>query len=130
MRTFRPLALALLLPLLAAPVLAQQQQRVYQWKDASGVTHYADTKPAQNYKSRDIDVRTGTTAGATAAKAEDSEQCINARNNLARLQGSEAVGIDTNGDGKPDRNLTDAERKSQRDLNEAGVKAFCTPAKS
>jgi hypothetical protein len=48
---------------------------------------------------------------------------------LARLQSSNAVGIDTNGDGKPDRNLTDAERKSQVTLNEAGVKAFCTPAK-
>ena len=129
MQTLRPLAIGLLLPLLAAPVLAQQQQRVYQWKDANGVTHFADTKPTQSYKARDIDVRTGTTPAATAAKNEDSEQCINARNNLARLQGSESVGIDTNGDGKPDRNLTDAERKSQRDLNEAGVKAFCAPAK-
>ena len=62
------------------------------------------------------------------AKSQDSEQCTNARNNLARLQSSDSVGIDTNGDGKPDRNLTDAERKSQLELNQAGVKAFCGSA--
>ena len=110
-------------------MLAQQQQRVYQWKDGSGVTHYTDTAPKEGHKTRDIDVRTGTTAGPTVAKSEESEQCTNARNNLARLQSSDGVGIDTNGDGKPDRNLTDAERKSQMTLNEAGVKAFCTPVK-
>ena len=129
MRIVRPLAFTLLLTLLAAPVLAQQQQRVYQWKDGSGVTHYTDTAPTERHKTRDIDVRTGTTAGPTVAKSEESEQCTNARNNLARLQSSDGVGIDTNGDGKPDRNLTDAERKSQMTLNEAGVKAFCTPVK-
>ena len=129
MRTIRPLAFTLLLTVLAAPALAQQQQRVYQWKDSSGVTHYTDTAPKESHKTRDIDVRTGTTAGPTVAKSEESEQCTNARNNLARLQGSDSVGIDTNGDGKADRNLTDAERKSQLTLNEAGVKAFCTPAK-
>ena len=129
MRIVRPLAFPLLLTLLAAPVLAQQQQRVYQWKDGSGVTHYTDTAPKEGHKTRDIDVRTGTTAGPTVAKSEESEQCTNARNNLARLQSSDGVGIDTNGDGKPDRNLTDAERKSQMTLNEAGVKAFCTPVK-
>ena len=129
MRIVRPLAFTLLLTLLAAPVLAQQQQRVYQWKDGSGVTHYTDTAPKEGHKTRDIDVRTGTTAGPTVAKSEESEQCTNARNNLARLQSSDGVGIDTNGDGKPGRNLTDAERKSQMTLNEAGVKAFCTPVK-
>ncbi len=129
MRIVSSLTCTLLLTLLAVPVLAQQQQRVYQWKDSSGVTHYTDTAPKESHKTRDIDVRTGTTAEATVAKSEESEQCTNARNNLARLQSSNAVGIDTNGDGKPDRNLTDAERKSQVTLNEAGVKAFCTPAK-
>jgi hypothetical protein len=128
MRNARPLAIALLLTLLAVPALAQQQQRVYQWKDASGVTHYTDNPPSQSHKTRDINVRTGTTTTEAVAKSQDSEQCTNARNNLARLQSSDSVGIDTNGDGKPDRNLTDAERKSQLELNQAGVKAFCGSA--
>lgn len=129
MRLIRPLLISLLPLLLATPVLAQQQQRVYQWKDANGVTHYTDTPPSQSHQTRDIDVRSGTTAGTIPAKNEDSPQCTNARSNLSRLQGSGSVGIDTNGDGKPDRNLSDAERKSQLELNQAGVKAFCAPAK-
>ena len=36
----RPLAFALVLMVAAAPTFAQQ--RVYQWKDAQGVTHYTD----------------------------------------------------------------------------------------
>ena len=79
-RNARPLAIALLLTLLAVPALAQQQQRVYQWKDASGVTHYTDNPPSQSHKTRDINVRTGTTTTEAVAKSQDSEQCTNARN--------------------------------------------------
>lgn len=130
MRIACPLAIALLLTSAAAPSLAQQQQRVYQWKDANGVTHYADTEPTAGHKTRDIDVRSGTAADPNAAKPVENEQCTNARANALRLQGSGAVGIDTNGDGKPDRNLTADERKSQLELNQAAVKAFCPPSKS
>ena len=38
-----------------------------------------------------------------------------------------ADGVDGDGDGKVDRNLTDDERKSQLELNQAAVKAFCPP---
>ena len=122
MQTLRPLALALALLVVAPSAVAQQ--RVYQWKDANGVTHYADIAPKETYQARDIDVRDGRPAVAKP-KAPDSEQCTNARANVARLQSSEAVGMDSNGDGKPDRNLTADERRVQLDLNQAAVKAFC-----
>ena len=123
MHATRTVAAALALLLAAAPTLAQQQ-RVYQWKDANGVTHYTDTPPPQTHKSRDIDDR-GTPAEAPKAKVEESRQCMDARANLQRLQGGQAVGIDTNGDGKADRNLTADERASQVELNHAAVKAYC-----
>ena len=119
----RPLAAVLLLSLASAPALAEQQ-RVYQWKDANGVTHYTDTPPPQTHKSRDIDDR-GTPAEAPKAKVEESRQCLDARANLQRLQGGQAVGIDTDGDGKADRNLTADERASQVELNRAAIKAYC-----
>ena len=123
MNPIHPFAIALALTVAAAPALAQQQ-RVYQWKDANGVTHYADMPPTQTHKSRDIDDR-GTPAEAPKAKVEESRQCLDARANLQRLQGGQAVGIDTNGDGKADRNLTADERASQVELNHAAVKAYC-----
>lgn len=119
----RPLAAVLVLSLASATALAEQQ-RVYQWKDANGVTHYTDTPPPQTHKSRDIDDR-GTPAEAPKAKVEESRQCVDARANLQRLQGGQAVGIDTDGDGKADRNLTADERASQVELNHAAVKAYC-----
>ena len=64
------------------------------------MTHYTDTPPPQTHKSRDIDDR-GTPAEAPKAKVEESRQCLDARANLQRLQGGQAVGIDTDGDGKP-----------------------------
>ncbi len=125
MTLLRPLAIALALTVAAAPALAQQQ-RVYQWKDANGVTHYADVAPKQSHQTRDLDVKDGK-AVAPAAKKPESDQCLNARANLLRLQGSDAVGMDTNGDGKADRNLSADERTAQLDLNQAAIKAFCTP---
>lgn len=126
MHIARPVAVALALLLMAAPGLAQQQ-RVYQWKDAKGVTHYTDLPPAQAHSSRDINNRGGTSEVATV-KPVENEQCTNSRSNLARLQANQAVGVDTNGDGKSDRNLSSDERASQIELNQAAVKAYC-PAK-
>ena len=121
----RPLvAVAVLVLSLASATALAEQQRVYQWKDANGVTHYTDTPPPQTHKSRDIDDR-GTPAEAPKAKVEESRQCVDARANLQRLQGGQAVGIDTDGDGKADRNLTADERASQVELNHAAVKAYC-----
>ena len=52
MTLLRPLAIALALTVAAAPALAQQQ-RVYQWKDANGVTHYADVAPQHIHHNAD-----------------------------------------------------------------------------
>lgn len=125
----RPLAFGLVLALVAGPALAQQ--RVYQWKDANGVTHYSDTRPADRYTTRNINSATGSPAPTQAEEGPaESAQCKSVRLNLARLQGSGAVGVDTDGDGKPDRNLSTEERQSQRELNEAAVKAYCPPSQA
>ena len=52
----------------------------------------------------------------------------NARANLDRLQGKDPIGMDGDGDGKPDRAMTDQERANQTELNSAAVKAYCAPA--
>ncbi len=36
--------------------------------------------------------------------------------------------MDGDGDGKPDRAMTDQERANQTELNSAAVKAYCAPA--
>ena len=128
MNPIRPLAVALALTVAAAPALAQQQ-RVYQWKDANGVTHYADMPPTQTHKSRDIDNKSGNAAEVATLKTAESPQCLDARANLKRLQGGETLGIDTNGDGKSDRELSAQERSSQTELNLAAVKAYCPSSK-
>ena len=128
MHATRTVAAALALLLVAAPTLAQQQ-RVYQWKDANGVTHYADMPPTQTHKSRDIDNKSGNAAEVATLKTAESPQCLDARANLKRLQGGETLGIDTNGDGKSDRELSAQERSSQTELNLAAVKAYCPSSK-
>ena len=115
----------LCLALACAPLLAQQQT-VYQWKDANGVTHYADSPPAQTYKKRDINVRSGTAVeSGTTKKSSNDIACENARANLTRLRGQGTVGIDSNGDGKADTNMTPEQRANQIELNEAMLKANC-----
>ena len=126
MNPIRPLAIALALTVAAAPAMAQQ--RVYQWKDANGVTHYTDVAPKQIHQTREIELNDGKPAEG-AAKQPESEQCTKARGNVARLQAGGPIGIDTNGDGKPDRNMTADEHKAQLELNQAAVKAFCMQAK-
>lgn len=115
--------------LLATAASATAQQRVYQWKDANGVTHYADLPPSQAHKTRDIDNKSGNAAEIATVKATETPQCLEARANLLRLQGGQALGIDTNGDGKSDRELSATERSSQTELNQAAVKAYCPPTK-
>ena len=126
MNLFRTLALVISMALAAAPVAAQQ--RIYQRKDASGVSQYSDVRPESQYTVRNVNTRSGTPAPAAAAQPEESAQCKGVRSNLSRLQGNESVGIDTNGDGTPDRNLSADERKAQIDLNQAAVNAYCPPA--
>ena len=127
MHATRTVAAALALLLAAAPTLAQQQ-RVYQWKDANGVTHYTDLPPTQAHKSRDIDNK-GNTPEIATVKPVENEQCANSRSNLTRLQTNQAVGVDTDGDGKSDRTLSSDERASQIELNQAAIKAYCPASK-
>ena len=127
MHATRTVATALALLLAAAPTLAQQQ-RVYQWKDAKGVTHYTDLPPTQAHKSRDIDNRGSATEIATVKPAEN-EQCAGSRANLQKLQANQTIGVDTNGDGKSDRTLSSDERASQIELNQAAIKAYCPASK-
>ena len=127
MQTTRPLAVAIALLLVAAPGMAQQQ-RVYQWKDANGVTHYTDMPPAQSHRSRDIDNK-GNAPEIASVKAVENPQCAASRDNLQRLQANQVLGVDTNGDGKSDRNLSSDERASQIELNQAAIKAYCPTTK-
>ena len=127
MHTIRPFAVAIALLLVAAPGLAQQQ-RVYQWKDANGVTHYTDLPPTQAHQRRDIDNRGSATEIATVKPAEN-EQCAGSRANLQKLQANQTIGVDTNGDGKSDRTLSSDERASQIELNQAAIKAYCPASK-
>lgn len=100
--------------------------KVYQWKDAQGVTHYSDSPPAgQEYKNRGQHQDTAPAPAATAAKPVVNANCSNARSNLAVLQASTPVGIDEDKDGKPDRNLNDSERANRTQLAEAQIKTYC-----
>ncbi|QIL21492.1 DUF4124 domain-containing protein [Thermomonas sp. HDW16] len=125
----RPLAVIAAALLLVSALPSAAQQRVYQWKDANGVTHYTDLPPSQAHKTRDIDNKSGNPAEIASIKPVESQQCLNARSNLLRLKGNEAIGTDTNGDGKPDRELSSEERSAQTDLNQAAIKAYCPVAK-
>lgn len=110
---------------LATPAFAA---KVYQWKDAKGVTHYSDSPPPdQHIKGRNVTDKGGE-APAQPAKPVVSANCTNARSNLAVLQGSGPVGVDENKDGKPDRNLNDNERANRTALAEAQIKTYCESA--
>ena len=104
--------------------------KVYQWKDAKGVTHYSDSPPpGQKVQDRRIDNR-GEPVPESSAKAVDSAQCTTAKLNASLLAGNSALQQDTDGDGKPDKVLGQDDRANQRALAEAAVKAYCTPVAS
>lgn len=116
----------------------QSASEVYQWNDANGVTHYSQTPPAKGAYTQRVISNDGsaapvvqpTAASATATTADAASanpQCTTARKNIAALEGQAAVQQDTDGDGKPDKTLTDAERASQLEFAQAAVKAYCTP---
>lgn len=114
--------------LVALPLAAGE---LYQWKDANGVTHYSDAPPPSGtYKNRRI--HDGGTAGTAAEASEkapaESSQCTTARANLALLEGDGPVGIDSDGDGKPDNEMSADQRGAQKQLAEAAIKVHCSPA--
>lgn len=111
-----PLALAIALPAFAG--------QVYTWKDAKGVTHYADAPPpGQKLQPRTFGERPATPA---APKPVVNSNCSNARSNLTLLQGSGPVGVDENKDGKPDRQLTADERAKRLKVAEGEVELYCS----
>ncbi len=127
MRQIPAFALAAILAAGIAPAAAQT---VYKWKDARGVTHYSERPPASGgYSTQDV-VRDPVAAADTAAPGAGSGQagpdprCTTARSNLATLQGQTAVRMDSDGDGKPDKTLSEAERASQIELARSTLKAY------
>jgi hypothetical protein len=100
---------------------------IYQWKDAKGVSHYSDTPPSagqgkqRNIYNEDPDVP----ADAAKAKPAENPACATARNNIALLNSKQNVQLDSNGDGKPDKALSDQDRANQLALAEATLKTSC-----
>lgn len=99
---------------------------LYKWKDANGVTQYSERPPAgQKYETRRITTSGEPVAAAEPAKADEAPECTAARHNLELLKGSGPLMQDTNGDGKPDTQLDDAQRSAQKQLAEAAAAAYC-----
>jgi uncharacterized protein DUF4124 len=121
-RLYPLLALGLLTACAAATATAGD---VYQWKDARGVTQYSSTPPATGaYKVRAMhgdQVQLET----AAAKPAENPGCAIARKNMELLQGKSAIQIDSNGDGKPDKTLSDDDRANQMQLAQATLKVNC-----
>ena len=103
---------------------------VYQWKDAKGVTHYSDAPPPKGqYQARDVRHRDDEAPVAiTVAAPVTDKNCALAKTNLDRLKTGGDIGLDANGDGKPDAPLSDADRTKQTELAEANIRTFCKQA--
>ena len=142
MAIHRALPFAIVLALVAGLAHAQ----VYQWKDAQGVTHYADAPPPQGqYDARHIanppaapapatatPAPADKPAGAAATPAEVAARaranCDIATANLARLQSGDPIGPDADGDGKPDKTLGADERAEQTRAAQRDIANWCNSA--
>jgi hypothetical protein len=107
--------------LLAAPAFAGT---VYQWKDARGVTHYSDSPPPSQQGVQNRHLKDGP-APPEATEPNEAPNCVTARSNLARLKGSQPVGLDADGDGKPDSELSAEDRAKRIQQTEQMLKSFC-----
>lgn len=120
-------------PVIAALLLActaASAGDLYQWKDAHGVTHYADAPPPKGaFKARNLEIRDGQAAPAAAdavkPKPSDASQCALAQTNLQRLQTGGDIGVDANGDGKPDAPMSASEQAKQTELAQRQIHVFC-----
>lgn len=111
--------------LLSSTLAAAQSGGVYKWKDARGVTHYSD-KPPVNGRYGSVEANA---AAKLAAPAKPDPRCTTARNNIQHLKtGGADIGLDANGDGKPDAPMTTEQRETQLRNAEAAELAYCTPA--
>jgi hypothetical protein len=108
--------------LLAAPAFAGT---VYQWKDAKGVTHYSDSPPPAQQGVQNRRLKDRPAPAETAARPAEDPNCAKARTNLVHLKGSQPVGLDADGDGKPDSDLSAEDRAKQVQQTEQMLKNFC-----
>ena len=133
----RPLlALAACLALFPAVATAQASDKVYKWTDANGVTHYGDAPPATGaYEASPIPAEDRVAPAPADAAVEDAAapavagedpQCADVRKHLALLRGDSQVQQDTDGDGKADRILSQADREAQARLAEGMLATHCT----
>lgn len=119
---FMAISLLALGTLLSGPSAAQH--KVYQWKDASGRTHYSSTPPASGrYTERGV---VASPAAPVKAVRPENPQCTQSRSNLAILKANSNVRIDTDGDGKPDRLMSPDEHATQLKLAESIIATSCT----
>jgi hypothetical protein len=102
-----------------------QAADVYTWKDANGVTHYSQTPPPKGTKSQYRMFIHAKREGPKTAESPVTTQCTTARNNIALLESNQSVSRDSDGDGKPDTNLSAGERAQQLELARMVVRANC-----
>lgn len=98
---------------------------VYQWKDAKGVTHYSDSPPPTQQGVQNRHLKDGSAPAVSAATPAEDPSCVKARSNLVHLKGNQPVGLDANGDGKPDSELSAEDRAKQVQQVEQMLKTFC-----
>ena len=118
---------------LAAIATTAMAQEVYQWKDAKGVTQYTSAPPPKGaYTVRSVGSSVPPSPAVANAAPSENPRCAMARTNVELLKGKGAVQMDSDGDGKPDKILTDADRTNQMEVAQAVMKANCAapaPAK-
>jgi hypothetical protein len=122
-RTIR-LSVGLAALLLALPAFAG---KVYQWKDAKGVTHYSDSPPPAQLGAKNRVLKDSVPASTVAAvKPTEEDDCAIALKNLERLKSSSGpVGFDANGDGKLDKEMSADERAQQVQKSEWMLTTRC-----
>ncbi len=103
---------------------------VYQWKDANGVTHYSQTPPKQGkFAARSIYHRELAVEGQIAEAAPtESRQCVTARGNIELLQSGAKLQLDSDGDGKADKDLDDSARAEQLRIAQTVARVNCSPS--
>ncbi|MCC7247155.1 MAG: DUF4124 domain-containing protein [Lysobacter sp.] len=121
---FAAATLATALALCLGPSAAALAGDVYTWKDANGVTHYSQTPPqagSSNYRMFVYAKREGPKTEASA----ENQQCATARSNAELLKSGKPLRRDTNGDGKPDADMPEAERAQQLELAQMVLRTSC-----
>lgn len=130
LRRIAPLAaLVATLALGAAPTVFAGE--VYQWKDANGVTHYSQTPPPQGkFAARSIYHREQAADGqpVAAPASTESKQCTTARGNIELLQSGAKLQLDSDGDGKADKDLDDSARAEQLRIAQTVARVNCSPS--